>query len=1004
MTNPKVFEFAKQVGLTPLALMDKIKEWQIPVKSHMAELTPEQLEQIQQKLNDKGGDSAPAKKTAVRKKAATATKAPAADGKTVVAKPTTVAKAGVKKKAVAPETPAVSTAAPVAKSSGGLVVRRKSKADEEAKAALEAKEEAEAAAAAAQDQDSDETETGEPNSRESALARAEALFKNASPEAVIEAATSEPVKEPTPVAAPVAATPAAPAPESLPRAAATPRPAAPAAAATAQPSALRSEPKTAVPARKKEVAIGMSGVTSDATPAIGARRNIVGKMDLSRMQAPPGTQRPGFGSRPSGPGGPPRPGGPGGAAGGFQNRSKGNLRTGFIQQAPLAAPAFPSTDDSRRFDKKRPTKGVPATGTEPSAKELEEQPPAFSAAEFRKREMVFQPKKKKGSLARPAMQTAKTTPAAHKRVVKVDGSMKVGDLGQLMGVKATELIKHLIKNGVMATINTELDFDTIALIAPEFSFEAQSVFKSAQDVVTETAFGDLEAEKVVRPPVVTIMGHVDHGKTSLLDAIRSANVVAGEAGGITQHIGAYQVTLDDGYKITFLDTPGHEAFTQMRARGANVTDIAIIVVSADDGVMPQTAEAINHAKAANVPMIVAINKIDKPGANPEKIKQQLTEYEVVPEEWGGTTIFCPVSALKKTGLKELLEQIRLLAEVGELKANPARSACGTVIESKVEKGRGPVATVLVQDGTLKVGQDIVAGWIVGRVKSLTNDRGERIDEAPPGMPVVVLGLSGVPQAGDKFDSVVDEKAAAEIAQIRKEDYDKSKRVTGKATLEEIFAKSKQGDLKTLPIILKADVAGSLEALNGMFAKLSTPEVLVKIIHSAVGGINENDVLLAATSGGMVIGFNVRPDGNASQEGKSRGIEIRTYSIVYELIDDMKKAMSGLLSPDVVEKVLGRAEVRNIFTVPKAGTIAGCFVADGKIQRSNMARLVRDGKIVYEGKISSLKRFKDDAREVATGFECGIGIENFNDVKVGDVIEAFVKEEVARSLEGPTANA
>lgn len=974
-TNPKVFEYAKQVGMTPLALMDKIKEWKIPVKSHMAELTPDILAQIEEKMSAKSADAAPAKKTAVKKKAA----APkAAASKTAVAKPTTTKKA----KEVA--APAVTTAAPAAKSAGGsgLVVRRKSKADEEAKAAQEAKE-AKEAAEAQQAQDEVDVEAEEPSSRESALARAEALFSKSpvgevsQPEAVEVVETKTEVKPEVKVEAKVEVAPAAPKIETPKTDAAKP-----------------------IAARKKEVAIGMSGVTSDATPAV-ARRNIVGKMDLSRMQAPPGA-RPGFGGpRAGGPGGPPRPGAGPAGPGGFGNRAKGNLRTGFIQQAPAVDPGFPATDDSRRFDKKKIK--TAATGTEPSAKELEEQPPAFSAAEFRKREMVFQPKKKKGSLSRPAMQTAKTTPAAHKRVVKVDGTMKVGELGQVMGVKATELIKRLMKDGVMATINTDLDFDTIALTVPDFGFEAQSVLKTASDVVTETAFGDLNAAPVIRPPVVTIMGHVDHGKTSLLDAIRSTNVVSGEAGGITQHIGAYQVALDDGYKITFLDTPGHEAFTAMRARGANVTDIAIIVVSADDGVMPQTAEAINHAKAAGVPMIVAVNKIDKPGANPEKVKQQLTEYEVVPEEWGGTTIFCNVSALKKTGLKELLEQIRLIAEVGEFKANPARSAKGTVIESKLEKGRGPVATVLVQDGTLKVGQDIVAGWIVGRVKSLTNDRGERIDEAPPGMPVVVLGLSGIPQAGDKFDAVHDEKAAAEVAAIRKEDAEKAKRPTGKATLEEIFAKSKQGDLKELPVILKADVAGSLEALHGMFSKLSTPEVKVKIIHSAVGGIIENDVLLATTANGIIIGFNVRPDGNASQAAKSRGTEIRTYSIVYELIDDMKKAMAGLLSPDVVEKVLGRAEVRNIFTVPKAGTIAGCFVADGKIQRSNMARLVRDGKIVYEGKISSLKRFKDDAREVATGFECGIGIENFNDVKVGDVIEAFVKEEIARTLDGAEAS-
>ena len=794
------------------------------------------------------------------------------------------------------------------------------------------------------------------------------------------AAPTAPVAQsaPTPAAAPAAPVAATAAPAAEPEA---PVAAAPAAAApTAAPAG---------PSRKKEVAIGNSGVASSPAP----RRNIIGRMDLSRVQsqAPP---RPG-GDRHGGPRPPMGAGGPGGGP-----RPKGNLRTGFIQASAPMPDVMPAGDDfSRRGgkdDKRRHKPGgtAEATAVKPAGEEGQTQ--HFDAAEFRKREMVFQPKKKKGMLNRPSMQTQITTPKASKRVVKVNQTMKVGDLAMEMGIKAPELIKKLMKDGVMATINTDLDFDTISLIVGDFGFEAVNSFKSAEEVILETTVGDVGKE-IIRPPVVTIMGHVDHGKTSLLDSIRNANVASGEAGGITQHIGAYQVKTEDGHTITFLDTPGHEAFTAMRARGANVTDIAVIVVAADDGVMPQTAEAISHAKAAEVPMIVAINKMDKPGANPDRIKQQLTEYEVVPEEWGGTTMFVGVSALKKTGIKELLEQIHLIAEVSELKAHPEKPGTGAVIEARLEKGRGNVATVLVQDGTLKVGQHIVAGTVSGRVKSLMNDKGEKVTEATPGMPVEVLGLSGTPSAGDQFDTVKDERVAEEVVRIRKEQADKANAPASKVSLEEIFSKVKQGDVKELAVILKSDVSGSMEAINGMFKKLSTPEVKLKVVHSAVGGITESDVLLAQTAKGIVVGFNVRPDGGATTAAKRMGVEIRSYTIVYELMDDMKKAMAGLLTPDIVEKVLGRAEVRNTFTVPKVGTIAGCFVADGKIQRSNMARLIRDGKIVYEGKISSLKRFKDDAREVAQGFECGIGIENFNDVKVGDSIEAFIKEEVAREL-------
>jgi translation initiation factor IF-2 len=954
VSNPKVFEFAKEIGMTPLALMDKIREWHIPVKSHMAELEPEVLVTIKQKLSEPSTAKAEtdSKKTPARKKATAAKSAKAevepeapkkAAGKsTAKAVTKSPVKAGAKAKAKA----ATAEAQPA--KPAGTVVRRKAKTAEELKAeALAAEQETQV--------DSDLDATG---------------------------ATTE---TPTPATA-VAATEMESVPETSIVAAESSR----AAPAVVKPSE-EIVPEKKVVARKKEVSIGHSGVESSQNVAIGFKKNIIGRMDLSRVtNQNQSQQRPG--PRPQG--GAPSSGGMASGVGARPTRPGGNIRAGFVQAAPM--PEGIVEDDSRKKEDRRRNKGTAFEGG-PAKPAAEGEVQTFDAAEFRKREMVFQPKKKKGMLSRPAMQTQITMPDASKRVVKVYGTMKVGDLAMEMKLKSTDLIKVLMKNGVLANLNTELDFDTISLIAPEFKYEAQMAMKTADDVLVQTAFGELGAEPVTRPPVVTIMGHVDHGKTSLLDTIRNANVAKGEAGGITQHIGAYQVKLDSGQLITFLDTPGHEAFTQMRARGANVTDIAVVVVAADDGVMPQTAEAISHAKAAGVPLIIAVNKMDKPGANPERVKQQLTEYQVVPEEWGGDTIFCPVSALKKTGIKELLEQILLVAEVEDLKANPKRSGTGAVIESRLEKGRGNVATILIHDGTVKVGQFIVAGKVSGRVKSMMTDRGEKVQEAGPGMPVELLGLDGTPAAGDQFDIVKDERSAEEVAKIRKELEIKAINPSSKMSLEDLFSKVKSGDVKELPVILKADVAGSLEAINGMFAKLQSPDVKVKVIHSAVGGVTENDVLLASTAKGIVVGFNVRPDGNAAAVAKRAGVDVRSYTVVYELMDEMKKAMAGLLQPDIVEKVMGRAEVRNTFNVPKIGMIGGCSVVDGKIQRSNLVRLLRDGKIVYQGKIGSLKRFKDDAKEVASGFECGIGIENFNDLKVGDVIEAFIKEEIAKEL-------
>ncbi|CDE05818.1 translation initiation factor IF-2 [Anaerotruncus sp. CAG:390] len=546
--------------------------------------------------------------------------------------------------------------------------------------------------------------------------------------------------------------------------------------------------------------------------------------------------------------------------------------------------------------------------------------------------------------------------------------------------------------GVMATVNQVVDFDTAALVADELGAEVtREVVTSIEDRLFDE--GEDSADDLVeRAPVVCVMGHVDHGKTSLLDAIRNTHVTAGEAGGITQHIGAYRVRVK-GKDITFLDTPGHEAFTAMRARGAMATDIAILVVAADDGIMPQTVEAINHAKAAGVEIIVAINKMDKPGANPDNVKQELTKYDLVPEEWGGDVMCVPVSALKHTGIDDLLEDILLIAEVKEYKANPNRRAKGVIIESKLDKGRGPVATVLVQNGTLRSGDIVIAGTSVGRVRAMTDYAGRTVKAATPSMPVEITGLADLPAAGDEFNAVENERMARELAERRRS---KAKEDTFKANtranLNDLFAQISEG-VKELNIIVKADVVGSAEAVKQSLEKISNDEVKVKVIHSAAGGITEGDVMFAAASNAIIVGFNVRPDKSALDSAERQGVDIRTYRVIYECIDEITAAMKGMLAPKYKEALLGHAEVRQVIHVPNVGFIAGSYVQDGKITRSSLIRVVRDGVVVFEDKISSLRRFKDDVREVAQGYECGVGLEKFNDLKPGDVLEAYVMEEV-----------
>jgi translation initiation factor IF-2 len=601
------------------------------------------------------------------------------------------------------------------------------------------------------------------------------------------------------------------------------------------------------------------------------------------------------------------------------------------------------------------------------------------------------PQQNRGFQPRSAAPTVKVEPPKPKNI-KLGESITVKELASKLCREVGEVIKKLMMLGVMATINQELDFETASLLATEFGVAVQEL-PPEEDPTEIAEIEDDPASLVLRPPVVTVMGHVDHGKTSLLDAIRQTHVTSQEAGGITQHIGAYKVTCQ-GKKIVFLDTPGHEAFTAMRARGAQVTDIAILVVAADDGVMPQTIEAINHAKSANVPIIVAINKIDRPGANPDRIKQQLSDYGLVAEDWGGDAIMVPVSAQKKTGINELLEMVLLVAEMQEIKANPNRQAFGTIIEAKLDKGRGPVATVLVQKGTLHIGDTIIAGIAYGKVRAMVNDRGEKVKKAEPSTPVEVLGLADVPEAGDVLVAV-DEKVARAVAEkrIAKRRTDELMQ-SQKVSLDDLFKQIQDGNIQDLNIVIKADVQGSVEALRQSLLALNAnnKEVRVNIVHAGVGAINESDVMLASAANALIIGFNVRPDGNARKAGESEKIDIRLYRVIYEALHDVEAAMTGMLAPEYKEVIQGRVEIRQLFTISKV-VIAGAYVLEGKILNSSQVRVIRNGIVIHEGELESLRRFKDDVKEVAAGYECGITIDKFRDIKEGDIIEAFTMEEI-----------
>lgn len=680
-----------------------------------------------------------------------------------------------------------------------------------------------------------------------------------------------------------------------------------------------------------------------------------------------------------------------GTASGADNKASRKTEVKRTQQRPASGgPKRPAATAERATEAKpretghrATTPGVAAGGAKPSRRNA-------PSGQYQSKDYSRPSRKPKHRRKKESVE-AKTPDS-----IKIESSIVLRDLADKLNKNPAELMKKLMELGIMATINQNIDFETAEIVSSLYDVKVERELSKEERILEDLVDIDDEAQLVARPPVVTVMGHVDHGKTSLLDRIRKANVVSGEAGGITQHIGAYQVTIKNN-KITFIDTPGHEAFTAMRARGANLTDIVILVVAADDGVMPQTVEAINHIRAAKVPFLVAINKIDKPQADMERIKQQLTEYNIVPEEWGGDTIFVPVSAKSGEGIESLLEMILLVSEMNEIKANPDRAAYGLVIEGELDKGRGAVATVLVLNGTLGIGDYIACGTNWCRVRAMIDDRGNRVEKALPSMPVEIMGWSGVPDAGGKVQ-VCDEKVAKELINLRlSEKKIEEQRQSSRVSLDEFFQQMKDAEVKELTLIIKGDVQGSVEALRQSLLRLATSEVKVNVIHSAVGAITETDIMLASASNAIIIGFNVRPDSKARKYAEDEKIDVRMYRVIYEAIEDVKKAMSGLLDPEYKEKFLGRAEVRALFKVPNVGVIAGSYVIDGKIQRNASVRVLRDGVIVYEGNLSSLKRFKDDAKEVVENYECGIGIKDFNDVKEGDIIEAYTLEEILREL-------
>ena len=964
MAKKRVYELAKDLGLSNKEMVDWLRAHEYDVKSHSSSLEDDQAQAVMERVS---GERVP--------------------------------------KPAAPKPP-----------SSGVVLRRK-KADTLGPDGQPLGDHHEAAPPPPPPAVVPQIEVAPPPEPPPPEIRPAAAVETPPPPPAVEAPPPEVAAEarvetaPLPSPAPAAAAEVVPAPMAPPSPPLAPAASAPAPVAAApaappeRPPAPRASPVAAVHRMSSNVPAGVQKVTARPAPPPPPRiaGRPAGPPSGPIVRGPGGTQSVQVGdpaarptatravvlSRPLIPIArpPPRPG-PGG--GSFRPRPVGEVRElAVVSGGPGRGREFIDVTKDKQKNKKGPRVEKAETLSKQDLIDL-----------ARQRAYVPVRGHKKKS-AKKGKQTEITEMAEHKKVLRIEETITPAEMSRAMGVKSADLIKKLVASGKMVTQNQPIDFDTASVLAVDYGWKVEKVGFEIGEFIEETQ--DKPEDLVARPPVVTIMGHVDHGKTSLLDAIRKAHVAEGEAGGITQHIGAYSVDVvgSDGGEanITFLDTPGHEAFTAMRARGANVTDIAVLVIAADDGVMPQTVESINHAKAAEVTIVVAINKIDKPEAQPDRIKQQLSEYGLVPEEWGGDTMMIPVSARTGEGLEKLLEAILLQAEVLELKANPSRPAKGVVVEAKLSKGRGPVATVLVQDGTLRVGDAMVTGQNSGRVRAMMNEHGEWVDDVPPGFPVEVLGLDGAPGAGDEFNIVEDENAAATIAEHRRTKTREKDLIAGtkKLSLEDLLAKGKKDEAKVLKVIVKADVQGSVEALKNALTKLATPKVTVDVIHSGVGNVTESDVMLGAASKALIVGFNTKSESKADESAVGEGVEIKHYSIIYEALDDVKLAMEGLLEAIIRERVLGHAKVQALFNVPKLGTIAGSAVTDGKVTRTSLVRLLRDSKPIFTGRIASLRRFKDDVKEVDKGFECGIGLENFNDLKEGDVIEAYELETIRPSL-------
>ena len=950
MAKIRVYEFARDLNMTNRELLDKIRDLDIEVNSHMSSLDEEVVAKVKSVLFGEKDDNLEEKRvrpTVIRRR------------KIAAPQESPVKEEAVKEKDAAPEPPVELESPPP----------------------VEAEEKV------------PETEAKEALSEEKPVVKKRKPAESAK---IISKPKQEPPEEPE-VAEPIEAEASVTAVESTVDTAKETSDAEPAAdAAPPEPEAPTEPTEVDVPQPAEEPVPPSSGESTDDQP--------------SAEEPPPETPEP-----------EPVAEKPAKAAATKTKKGKKDTPAKIIKlpTKPVVSPTTPSAQDdkSRRQFPAKPESGeAVVSGKDKKKKGWRKKDADGDEVRFSKKKGGLRKKEivegaalysgKRGRKGRKGgkqksmpvgQKTQITTAKAIKRRIKVDETIILSELAKRMGIKANEMIVKLMGLGVMATVNQTIDYDTATLVAGEFGYEVEKASFEEEVILKKTGTDDPD-KLLIRPPVVTIMGHVDHGKTSLLDVIRQTRVTEGEAGGITQHIGAYHVETDKGV-IAFLDTPGHEAFSAMRSRGAKVTDIVVLVVAADDGVMPQTVEAINHSKASGVPIIVAINKMDKPDADPDRVQRELSEHGLVPEAWGGDAIFVQVSAKKKTGIDELLEMILLQAEILELKANPDKLASGHVVEAKLDSGRGPVATVLVQDGTLRAGDSVVCGMHYGKIRVLQDDLGRTVESAGPSMPVEIVGLSGVPMAGDELVALADEKDARQVSQHRiQKQRSKELAKTNRLSLEGLFEKMQQGEVKDLNLIIKADVDGSIEALRDSLVKLSNDEVSINVVHAATGTITESDIFLAANSNAIIIGFNVRPNAKVQELAAEENVDMRFHNVIYNVIKEVKDAIVGMMKSIYEERVLGRAEVRQTFHVPKVGTIAGCYVTDGKIQRGQLMRLLRDGVITYEGKNSSLRRFKDDVKEVQSGYECGIGIENYNDIKVGDVIESYFLEEIRPEVE------